>query len=61
MTLKLIRLPCLVVCDKIHFAYNIASTIGKQFFLAFTSSNVLLGEKAFDVCLGLSEVFPFTA
>ncbi len=58
---QLTRLPCLVVYVKFQFVYTTKSKIDSLLLLASTSSNVLLGrgsEKAFNECLGVSNVFP---
>ncbi len=50
-----------MVCVKFKFVYATTSKIGSQFLRASASSKVLLGrvsEKAFDECLGVSNVFP---
>ncbi len=52
-----------LLSDKFQFIYATTSQIGSQLLLASTSSNVLLGqgsEKAFNECLGVSNVFPST-
>ncbi len=61
---QLIWLSCLVVPVKFRFVYNTTSKMGSPFLLDSTSSNVLLGrgsEKAFNECVGVSNVFPSTA
>ncbi len=49
---------------KFQFVYTTTSKMDSLLLLASTSSNVLLGrgsEKAFDECLGVSNVFPYAA
>ncbi len=49
---------------KIQFVYATSSKTGSQLLLTSTSSKVLLGrgsEKAFNECLGVSNVFPSVA
>ncbi len=53
-----------MVYVEFQFVYATTSKIGSQLLLASTSSNVLLGrgsEKAFNECLGVSNVFPSVA
>ncbi len=50
-----------MVYTKLKSAYATTSKIGSQILRASTSSKVLLGrgsEKAFDECLGVSNIFP---
>ncbi len=52
--------PCLAVYVKFQSVFITTSKIGSQLLLASTSSDVLLGwgsEKAFNECLGVSNVF----
>ncbi len=61
---QLTRLPCLVVYVKFQFVYTTTSEIGIQLLLASTSSNILVvrrSDKAFNECLGVSNVFPSAA
>ncbi len=53
-----------MVYAKFQFVYAFTSKIGSQILLTSASSKVLLGrgsEKAFDECLGVSNVFPSAA
>ncbi len=57
----LTQLPCLAVYVKFQPAFTTTSKKGSLLLLASTSSNVLDGwgsEKAFNGCLGGSNVFP---
>ncbi len=57
---QLTRLPCLVVYVKVQFVSTITSKIGSQLLPSSTNSNAQLGrgpEKAFNECLGVSNVF----
>ncbi len=61
---QLTRQPCFVVYVKFQFLYTTKSEMDSQLLLASTSSHVQLrrgSEKAFNECLGLSNVFPNAA
>ncbi len=58
---QMARLSCLVVYVKIQFVHTTTRKIGSKRLQASTSSNILLErgfEKAFNECLGVSNVFP---
>ncbi len=60
----LTRLPCLVFYVKLQFVHTTKSKMGSQLLLTSTSSHVQLwrgSEKAFNECLGVSNVFPTAA
>ncbi len=61
---QLIRLPFLVVCVKCKFVYTAKSKMGSQLLLAppvHTSNCDGDLKKAFNECLGVSNVFTTTA